>query len=93
MKKILNSLLKEIDAIGALPCSPKTVYPHILLAFAEKVQTALKYQYTLEELKNDSAWVHDLSDDGELPFNDSKRDWDIIGLKNIQSSIKNSINL
>ncbi|PHM52120.1 MULTISPECIES: hypothetical protein [Xenorhabdus] len=86
-------VLTEIDAVGALPCSPKTVYPNILLAFAEKVQTALKYKYTLEELKHDSTWANDLSDDGELPFDDSKRDWDVIGLKNIQSLIKNSINL
>lgn len=84
-------VLREIDALGVLPCSPKTLYPNVLLAFVEKVLLAKKYEYTLMELKNDPVWEADLGDAGELIFDHPNEDWDVIGLNNVQTLLRNSI--
>lgn len=84
-------ILEAINVDGVLPCSPKTLYPRIMLSVAEKVLLRLKYQYTLEELQNDPVWVSDLGDAGELPFNHPNHDWDIVGLTAVSKLLANSI--
>ena len=84
-------ILEEIDIDGVLPCSPKTIYPNVMLSVAEKVLVKKKYEYTLEELKADEVWASDLGDAGELVFDDPNQDWDVVGLIAVSKLLANSI--